>query len=165
LSVAGPTNTERKLAVLDAARSCRALHCPGEDQHPGVQYRRIPGRHGEGSRGGTGANRLVPVDTLANLIHLDLLLSGENHRFAGPERTPIADLPVGYLVDPAETNNDPTNYWIFSATGLDRLVRRAGWTVLDQVSVGEAEQSDPSSPEHVGQARSPSASRRRCRTF
>lgn len=77
-----------------------------------------------------------------------LMLSTRVARFAGPERTAIADLPVAYLVDPAETNNDPTNYWMFSVTGLDRLVRRAGWTVLDQVSVGDLVDSDPSSPEH-----------------
>ena len=77
-----------------------------------------------------------------------LVLSTRVARFAGPKRTPIADLPVAYLVDPTETNNDPTNYWMFSLTGLDRLVRRAGWTVLDQVSVGDVEDSDPSSPEH-----------------
>jgi tRNA (mo5U34)-methyltransferase len=77
-----------------------------------------------------------------------LLLSTRVARFAGPGRTSIAELPLAYLVDPAETNDDPTNYWMFSPAGLDRLVRRAGWTVVDQLSVGDVEQSDPSSPEH-----------------
>jgi tRNA (mo5U34)-methyltransferase len=76
------------------------------------------------------------------------LLSTKIARFAGSERTPIADLPVGYLVAPRETNNDPTNYWILSPAGLERLVERAGWRILDRVNVGDTSQSDPSTPEH-----------------
>jgi 2-polyprenyl-3-methyl-5-hydroxy-6-metoxy-1,4-benzoquinol methylase len=69
-------------------------------------------------------------------------------RFAGPERTPIASLPVGYLVGPTETNNDATNYWMFSPAGVERIAERAGWTVLERASFGDVEASDPSSPEH-----------------
>jgi tRNA (mo5U34)-methyltransferase len=69
-------------------------------------------------------------------------------RFAGPLRTPIADLPVGYLVAPEETNNDPTNFWIFSPAGLERLVNRTGWDVLDRRNVGNTVDSDPSTPEN-----------------
>jgi hypothetical protein len=76
------------------------------------------------------------------------LLSTKVARFAGPERTPIADLPVGYLVAPRETNNDPTNYWILSPAGLERLVERAGWDILDRANVGNTDESDPSTPEH-----------------
>lgn len=76
------------------------------------------------------------------------LLSTKVARFAGPERTPIADLPVGYLVAPRETNNDPTNYWILSPAGLERLVERAGWRILDRANVGNTSDSDPSTPEH-----------------
>ncbi len=74
------------------------------------------------------------------------LLSTRVARFAGAQRTPIADLPVAYLVAPHETNNDPTNYWIFSPEGLLRLVNRAGWQALDQVNVGNTADSDPSGP-------------------
>ncbi len=53
-------------------------------------------------------------------------------------------LPMAYLVDDRELNNDPTNFWIFSKTGLERLVRRAGWTVLQQFTLGVSpEESDP----------------------
>jgi tRNA (mo5U34)-methyltransferase len=69
-------------------------------------------------------------------------------RFAGPERTPIGDLPVGYLVGPQETNNDPTNFWILSPTGLERLVERTGWDILDQINVGNTANSDPAIPEN-----------------
>jgi len=71
------------------------------------------------------------------------ILSTRVARVAGQERTPIGHLPVAYLVAPHETNNDSTNYWIFSPTGLERLVSRAGWEVLDRLNVGNTEDSDP----------------------
>jgi len=76
-----------------------------------------------------------------------VLLSTKVARFAGPRSTPIADLPVGYLVAPTETNNDPTNYWVLSPAGLERLVDRAGWDVLDRLNVGNTTSSDPATPE------------------
>jgi tRNA (mo5U34)-methyltransferase len=74
------------------------------------------------------------------------LLSTRVARFAGSQRTPIGDLPVAYLVAPHETNNDPTNYWIFSPEGLLRLVGRAGWQAVNQMNVGNTTDSDPSGP-------------------
>lgn len=76
------------------------------------------------------------------------LLSTKVARFAGPARTPIGDLPVGYLVAPDETNNDATNYWILSPTGLERLISRAGWRIMDRVNVGNTVASDPATPEN-----------------
>jgi hypothetical protein len=76
------------------------------------------------------------------------LLSTKVARFAGADATDVAALPIAYLVNPTETNNDPTNYWIFSPAGLERLVARAGWTVLERLHVGDVVASDPSSPEH-----------------
>ena len=76
------------------------------------------------------------------------LLSTKVARFAGPARTPIAELPVAYLVAPHETNNDPTNYWILSPAGLERLVERCGWTVLERLNVGDTVTSDPSTTEN-----------------
>lgn len=64
-------------------------------------------------------------------------------RFAGPERTPIRELPVAYLLGQYECNNDPTNYWIFSEAGLRQLFTRTGWTVVDFVSVGDTTSSEP----------------------
>jgi len=76
------------------------------------------------------------------------LLSTKVARFAGASRTPISDLPVAYLVAPHETNNDPTNYWILSPFGLERLVQRAGWTILERLNVGNTTDSDPATPEN-----------------
>lgn len=76
------------------------------------------------------------------------LLSTRVIRVAGPEQTPVADIPVAYLVGPSETNNDPSNYWMLSPPGLERLVSRADWVVLETDSSGDVVASDPSSPDH-----------------
>ena len=56
--------------------------------------------------------------------------------------------PVAYLVDARETNNDPTNYWIFSMPGLRRLFDRTGWDLVAETTVGRTQgDSDPSSNE------------------
>jgi hypothetical protein len=76
------------------------------------------------------------------------LLSTRVAQYAGRERTPIAHLPIGYLVGPTELNVDPTNYWILSQAGLERLVQRAGWTIEEKLNVGDTMDSDPVSAEH-----------------
>jgi len=76
------------------------------------------------------------------------LLSTRVARFAGPGKTPIGDIPVGYLVAPSETNNDATNYWIMSPAGLERMVQRAGWSILEKANIGNTEESDPSTPDN-----------------
>lgn len=64
-----------------------------------------------------------------------------------PRHLPIEEEPVAYLLGAREANNDPTNFWIFSAAGLLRLLDRAGWTVLGQERVGDSMVSDPCHPE------------------
>lgn len=56
---------------------------------------------------------------------------------------PIRDEPLAYLLDHRETNNDPTNQWICSPTGLERLAKRSGWRIIDRLRVGCAEGSNP----------------------
>ncbi|GAB2655643.1 hypothetical protein GCM10027271_12680 [Saccharopolyspora gloriosae] len=60
-----------------------------------------------------------------------------------PDGTPLRDQPVAYLLDPVEANNDATNFWIFSETGLKRLFERTGWEVVEFVTVGCEEGSEP----------------------
>ncbi|MFI4969151.1 MAG: class I SAM-dependent methyltransferase [Lysobacterales bacterium] len=60
-------------------------------------------------------------------------------------RVELRSVPVAYLVDSHETNNDPTNYWMFSEAGLRRVLDRAGWDVLDFMTVGNVRASDPAS--------------------
>ena len=67
-------------------------------------------------------------------------------RIAGvdPERrTDFSHLPVAYLVGESETNDDSTNFWIFSEAGLRRAVNRAGWQVCDWLTVGCDGPPDP----------------------
>jgi hypothetical protein len=59
------------------------------------------------------------------------------------KRTRIEDEPVAYLLGARETNNDPTNYWIFSQTGLLRLLERSGWMVMGYRRAGCQSESDP----------------------
>jgi SAM-dependent methyltransferase len=58
----------------------------------------------------------------------------------------IEDEPLAYLLGGREANNDPTNWWVFSLTGLTRLMERAGWTVLGHTRVGCQVDSDPVHP-------------------
>lgn len=77
-----------------------------------------------------------------------LLLSTRIARVTADGSLSLADAPVAYLVSPAELNDDPTNYWIFSPMGLRRIFDRTGWRVLDEVFVGyTVGDSDPSSME------------------
>ncbi len=68
------------------------------------------------------------------------------------QRTPgdgvnIRNQPLAYLLDPRETNDDSTNFWIFSEAGLLRLVDRTGWSLVNAVHVGRLEDSNPVDPE------------------
>ena len=60
-----------------------------------------------------------------------------------PDGTPLREQPVAYLLDPAEANDDATNFWIFSETGLKRLFARTGWEVVEFTTVGCADGSEP----------------------
>jgi SAM-dependent methyltransferase len=72
------------------------------------------------------------------------LLSTRIARFA--EGKDLSALPVGYLVGAAETNADPTNYWIFSGAGLRRLLDRTQWEIREYLTTG-ARGSNPASRE------------------
>jgi tRNA (mo5U34)-methyltransferase len=63
-----------------------------------------------------------------------------------PGRTLIQREPLTYLLAPAEANNDPTNYWIFSQAALERLLDRTGWDILDYTTIGCRNDSDPINP-------------------
>ena len=44
-------------------------------------------------------------------------------------------LPIAYLLDEKEANNDPSNYWVFSEAGLRRLLARTRWEICDWLVV------------------------------
>jgi len=68
---------------------------------------------------------------------------GAEGRTVNRKRVELASIPVGYLVAADETNNDATNFWMFSEAGLRRLLHRTGWDVLDFITLGNTEDSDP----------------------
>jgi len=67
----------------------------------------------------------------------------------GPD---ISSLPLAYLVAPDECNNDATNYWIFTESGLKRIFDRAGWKVLSFQLTGDTANSNPQEEDHRGEA-------------
>jgi SAM-dependent methyltransferase len=61
-------------------------------------------------------------------------------------RTDISGEPVAYLLAPGEANSDWTNFWIFSETGLRRLLDRSGWHVEDYLVAGPGDAAEPAAP-------------------
>jgi len=74
-----------------------------------------------------------------NLAAADATAEDGQHQ----QRFAMRNSPVAYLLAPDECNNDATNYWIFSETGLKRILQRSGWDVLDFITVGAVGKSDP----------------------
>ncbi len=79
-----------------------------------------------------------------------MVLSTRVSLYSAPTDDPTRvrlDIPVAYLLDSRECSNDPTNYWIFTESGLRRILKRTGWTILDYgVLGGDMETSDPRTP-------------------
>jgi tRNA (mo5U34)-methyltransferase len=69
-----------------------------------------------------------------------------------PRGTSMKDEPLAYLLDPCESNNDATNFWIFSEKALQRLVDRTGWNVLDFHVTGVIHGSEPARLDRDGRA-------------
>ncbi len=91
-------------------------------------------------------NPFYALETLAHSVRYCFVSTRVARR--ATDGTAIAHLPVSYLLDPAEANNDSTNYWIFTTLGLLRLVDRAGWDVRASVHTGDVEASDPAHSNH-----------------
>jgi len=68
-------------------------------------------------------------------------------RFTPDRAIAMHAAPLAYLVAGDETNNDDTNFWIFSEAGLRRLLERTHWRVEKLILLGNAESSDPASDE------------------
>jgi len=64
-----------------------------------------------------------------------------------PRGAPMAEEALAYLVADEELNGDRSNYWIFSETGLQRLLERAGWKVRGLVKAGNTKNSNPVRPD------------------
>ena len=77
-----------------------------------------------------------------------LFLSTRVARRFTPTGEDVSGLAASYLVGPTELNGDATNFWIFSETGLRRLIDRTGWDVLGFRTLGDTVGSLPNSNEH-----------------
>ena len=86
-------------------------------------------------------NPYLALETLANHSRYCVLST----RIADETKSgvPIKDQPLAYLLDHRETNNDPTNQWIFSPAGLERIVKRSGWRIIDKLTRGCEHASNP----------------------
>ena len=60
-----------------------------------------------------------------------------------PTGESIAHSAVAYLLDRREANGDPTNYFVFSPVGFERLVKRCGWNIVHAKRVGAVGRSNP----------------------
>ncbi len=91
-----------------------------------------------------------PFHTLEALAHRSrhCLLSTRVAKYSPDRRVEFSGLPIAYLLDATESNNDSTNYWIFTTAGLKRIIDRTGWEILDLRKFGDLKQSDPASQEH-----------------
>jgi tRNA (mo5U34)-methyltransferase len=58
----------------------------------------------------------------------------------GPD---VSGVSAAYLLNPDESNNDATNYWIFTRASLERIFYRTGWKVVAGYTVGDTFASNP----------------------
>jgi hypothetical protein len=70
-------------------------------------------------------------------------LSTRVARFFPGNNKPMDQSAAAYLLDQDECNQDDTNYWIFSESGLRRILKRTGWVVRSYVLSRSMEDSDP----------------------
>jgi tRNA (mo5U34)-methyltransferase len=85
-----------------------------------------------------------PVQVLENLSKKShyMIVSTRIARFA--ENVNIERMSVAYLLGATESNNDATNWWIFSKKGLEQVFERTGWEIIHSKHVGDVENSNPS---------------------
>jgi hypothetical protein len=91
-------------------------------------------------------NPLYVLERLAKHSKYCLLSTRIARRF--PDGTPMpTDTPIAYLLEADELNQDNSNFWIFSAAGLRRLLKRTHWEILESCAVGDTATSNPISPD------------------
>ena len=62
-------------------------------------------------------------------------------------RARVENEPVAYLADGREIGNDATNYWVFSAGGLFRILQRTRWAIVASKRIGCLIDSSPIDPQ------------------
>jgi tRNA (mo5U34)-methyltransferase len=95
-------------------------------------------------------NPFLILETLAR--HADYcLISTRIAGYLPGGRKNVSSSSLAYLLDEHECNNDPTNFWVFTETGLKRLLSRSGWEILDFGTCG-SKKSTPGSMEKTQRA-------------
>jgi tRNA (mo5U34)-methyltransferase len=89
-------------------------------------------------------NPFYILEMLARQCDYCVLSTRIANTFPG-QKLNLRDAPVAYLLDENELNDDDSNYWIFSETGLRRLLKRTRWEVCDLHVAGASGESDPNS--------------------
>ncbi|MGD0299245.1 MAG: hypothetical protein ABSE86_19240 [Bryobacteraceae bacterium] len=62
-------------------------------------------------------------------------------------RARVENEPIAYLADGREIGNDATNYWVFSAGGLFRILQRTRWAIVASKRIGCLFDSSPIDPQ------------------
>lgn len=89
-------------------------------------------------------NPFYVLEQLADVSEYMLIIT--RHLYAGgPDQS---HLPLAYLVGEDELNDDATNYWVLTETGLKRLLGRAGWDIVAFRTVGDIVGSLPNDNAH-----------------
>lgn len=82
-----------------------------------------------------------------------LLLSTRITKYTPDCKLDLSHYSLAYLLQAGESENgDSTNYFIFTEKGLETMIKRAGWGVMNYMTVGNMENADPHSIEHDGRA-------------
>jgi SAM-dependent methyltransferase len=92
-------------------------------------------------------NPLYVMERLAMHTRFCILSTRVARYFPGYKPMP-ANQPIAYLVGEEELNRDDSNFWVFSHTGLKRLLERSHWRVLRYGSAGDQAFSNPVDVEH-----------------
>jgi tRNA (mo5U34)-methyltransferase len=90
-------------------------------------------------------NPFLVLETLARSSRY-IFLSTRIASLSPDRKTNFGALPIAYLVEEDELNNDNSNFWIFSENALRRVVRRSGWDVIHYTTIGPAGAADPVTP-------------------
>jgi tRNA (mo5U34)-methyltransferase len=77
------------------------------------------------------------------VLHSERLLLSTRVARETREGLNIATVPGAYLLALRECNDDPTNFWIFTPVGLERLLTRCGWQIVAKLEAGNTERSNP----------------------
>lgn len=86
-------------------------------------------------------NPFQVMETLARHTEFCFLSTRIANTLPGGAR--IGDEAIAYLTDRDELNADDSNFWIFSRKGLERLLARTSWSIVDIATFGATDYSDP----------------------